>query len=203
MTCNTPALIIMTCNTPAFTIILILSYSYQYIYIYKHLCPCSVLPATIALFTQLGLLFVGLGLTTMVNYEALLVLLLHLRDVFRWAEGEDDRPTTNYDWSLGIAQYIVGTFVIMASITAIEGCTLSLMSKVAPAKLERAINLGLIVSLIRPSTRFVADVFILLVGLSRRIINTDMINSLSLVLICACCAVYYLVKRHYFFLSGL
>ena len=135
----------------------------------------------------------------MVNYEALLVLLLHLRDVFRWAEGEDDRPTTNYDWSLGIAQYIVGTFVIMASITAIEGCTLSLMSKVAPAKL----SLGLIVSLIRPSTRFVADVFILLVGLSRRIINTDMINSLSLVLICACCAVYYLVKRHYFFLSGL
>ena len=174
---------------------------YIYIYIYS---PCAVLPATLALFTQLGLLFVGLGLTTMVNYEALLVLLLHLRDVFRWAEGEGDRPTTNYDWSLGVAQYIVGTFVIIASITAIEGCTLSLMSKVAPAKLEsKAINLGLIVSLIRPSTRIVADVFILLVGLSRRIINTDMINSLSLVLICACCAVYYLVKRHYFFLSGL
>ena len=189
----------MTCNTPAFIIMLILSYIYIYIY-----CPCAVLPATLALFTQLGLFFVGLGLTTMVNYEALLVLLLHLRDVFRWAEGEDDRPTTNYDWSLGVAQYIVGTFVIMASITAIEGCTLSLMSKVAPAKLEsKAINLGLIVSLIRPSTRIVADVFILLVGLSRRIINTDMINSLSLVLICACCAVYYLVKRHYFFLSGL
>lgn len=139
-----------------------------------------------------------------INYEALLVLLFHLRDLFRNAEGEEDRLTTYYDWSLGIVQYIVGSLVIMASITAIEGCTLSLMSKVAPPKLEsKAINLGLIVSLIRPSTRFMADVFILLVGLSHRIINTDIINSLSLVLICACCAVYYLVKRHYFFLSGL
>lgn len=153
---------------------------------------------------QIGLLFVGLGLATIINYEALLVLLFHLRDLFRKAEGEEDRPTTYYDWSLGIVQYIVGSLVIMASITAIEGCTLSLMSKVAPPKLEsKAINLGLIVSLIRPSTRFMADVFILLVGLSHRIINTDIINSLSLVLICACCAVYYLVKRHYFFLSGL
>ena len=139
-----------------------------------------------------------------VNYEALLVLLFHLTDLFRKAEGEDDRPTTYYDWSLGVMQYIVGSLVIMASITAIEGCTLSLMSKVAPPKLEsKAINLGLIVSLIRPSTRFMADIFILLVGLSHRIINTDIINSLSLVLICTCCAVYFLVKRNYFFLSGL
>jgi hypothetical protein len=156
-----------------------------------------------SLFLQIGLLFVGLGLVIIVNYEALLVLLLHLRDLFRKAEGEEDRPTTYYDWSLGIVQYVVGSLVIMVSIAAIEGCTLSLMSKVAPPKLEsKAINLGLIVSLIRPSTRFMADVFILLIGLSHRIINTDIINSLSLVLICACCAVYYLVKRHYFFLSG-
>lgn len=154
--------------------------------------------------TQLGSMVVGLGLVIIVNYEALLVLLLHLRDVFRETQGVDDRPTTYYDWSLGIVQYIIGTFIIMASITAIDGCTLSLMSKVAPSKLEsNTLNLGLIVSLIRPSTRFMADVLILIVGLSHRIINTDIVNSLSLVLICACCAVYYIVKRHYFFLSGL
>ena len=147
---------------------------------------------------------VGLGLIVVVNYEALLVLLLHLRDVFREAQGNADRPTTYYDWSLGVVQYVVGSLVIMASITAIEGCTLSLMSKVAPSKLESStLNLGLIVSLIRPLTRFMADVMILIVGLSHRLINTDIINSLSLVLICACCAVYYIVKRHYFFLSGL
>ena len=147
---------------------------------------------------------VGLGLVIIVNYEALLVLLIHLRDVFREAQGNADRPTTYYDWSLGVVQYVVGTLVIMASVTAIEGCTLSLMSKVAPSKLESStLNLGLIVSLIRPLTRFMADVMILIVGLSHRIINTDIINSLSLVLICACCVVYYIVKRHYFFLSGL
>jgi len=131
------------------------------------------------------------------------VLLVNVLDIFGDDSSSKERASSYYDWSLGIIQYIVGATVIVMSAIVLEGVTLSLMSKVAPAKLSNTfLDCGLIVSLVSSFAKFTGDLLLLIVGLSHRIINTDMINSLSFCLLCACCAGYYVVNKHFFFLSG-
>jgi hypothetical protein len=145
---------------------------------------------------------IGVGLLVLLNYENLLDLLLHLRDNFSHGAAEYEHPNTYYDKSLGFIQYLFGSLIVVVGIISLEGSTLSLISKVAPSKLERSVlNLGLLVTLIRQSTRFIADVVILCVSLSHRITNADIINSLVILVAVMCCAVYHFgVKRHFYFL---
>ena len=140
----------------------------------------------------------------MANFKALLDSILDIRDIFHKESSAAEIPPGYYDSYAGLAQYIFGTSTIIMSSIALEGVTLSLMSKVAPSKLSSLfLDCGLIVSLISSFSKVLGDLIIFNVGLSHRLINSDMVNSLSLFLACACCAGYYIVKRHFFFLGAI
>lgn len=148
-----------------------------------------------------SLQIVGLGLIVMLNVEGLLLLARHKGDLFRESKIPNTSHTHPYDWFLGLYQFVLGFVVTFCGSAVLEGVTLSLMSKVAHPKLNAtAINCGSIITFITLFSKVVGDVHILAVGLSHRIINTDIVNSLVFPLICACGAAYYVVKRHFFFL---
>jgi hypothetical protein len=50
------------------------------------------------------------------------------------------------------------------------------------------------------AARVLGDIQILFVGLSHRLINTDIVNSLVIPLLAASIVAYYIVKKHFFFL---
>lgn len=106
-----------------------------------------------------------------------------------------------YDWIFGRYQYVVGFIVTFVGVISLEVTTLSLMSKVAPLKLRGSlINCGSIVTYSSLIGRVVGDIQILMVGLSHRLINTDIVNSLVIPLLAACLVAGYIVKKHFFFL---
>ena len=138
----------------------------------------------------------------MINYASLFSLAGQVENLLN---EEDDGPTFvqvhPYDGAFGIVQYMVGFTTVFAGIIALEGASLSLMSKVGPPRLKSImINCGTIVTFASLAARVVGDVQILFVGLSHRLINTDIVNSLVMPLLIACTVAYYVVKKHFFFL---
>jgi len=137
----------------------------------------------------------------MINYASLFSLAAQVENLLN----EEDETTIvevhPYDGVMGIVQYIVGFTIVFTGIIALEGASLSLMSKVAPARLKNVvINCGTIVTFASFATRVLGDVWILFVGLSHRLINTDIVNSLVIPLLIACTVAYHIVKKHFFFL---
>lgn len=140
-----------------------------------------------------------IGLCIMVNYVSFINLVIHLRGIFDRAA--DKGRYYPYDWIIGAAQYLCGVSIAFTGITALEPTTLSLMSKLAPSRTKSiAINCGTVVTILSLSARCIGDLQILAVGLSHRLINTDIVNSLIVPLIIACIAAAYIVRRHFFFL---
>jgi hypothetical protein len=140
-----------------------------------------------------------IGLCIMVNYVSFINLVIHLRGVFDRAS--DKGYYYPYDWMIGAAQYLCGVSIAFTGITALEPTTLSLMSKLAPSRTKSiAINCGTVVTILSLAARCIGDLQILAVGLSHRLINTDIVNSLIVPLIIACLAAAYIVRRHFFFL---
>ena len=139
-----------------------------------------------------------IGLCIMVNYVSFINLMIHIRGIFDRAADKSYHP---YDWIFGVAQYVCGLSITFVGITSLEPTTLSLMSKLAPSRTKSiVINSGTVVTILSLAARFTGDVHILVVGLSHRIINTDIVNSLVVPLIVACLAAGYIVRRHFFFL---
>lgn len=137
----------------------------------------------------------------MINYASLFSLAGQVENLLN----EEDETTFvelhPYDGAFGIVQYIVGFTTVFTGSIALEGASLSLMSKVGPPRLKSVmINCGTIVTFASLAARVVGDVQILFVGLSHRLINTDIVNSLVIPLLIACTLAYYVVKKHFFFL---
>ena len=83
-----------------------------------------------------------------------------------------------YDWKFGVIQYVVGLTITFVGLTAMEGAALSLLSKLAPLRLRSVvINMGTIVVLLGYMARALGDTQLYFVGLSHRIINTDVLNA--------------------------
>lgn len=140
----------------------------------------------------------GIGLLVMVNYASFVNLIIHIRVLFDKASERQYHP---YDWILGSIQYLVGLSITYAGIMSMEPATLSLMSKLSPTKGKSiAVNSGTVVTLLSLAARSIGDLHILFVGLSHRLINTDIVNSLVVPLLLACLAAGYVVRRHFFFL---
>jgi hypothetical protein len=139
----------------------------------------------------------------MINYASLFSLAEQVENLLD-EEDEDAQTFVEvhpYDGVMGIFQYVIGFIVVFTGIIALEGASLSLMSKVAPPRLKNVIiNCGTIVTFASLAARVLGDVQILFVGLSHRLINTDIVNSLVIPLLLACPAAYYIVKKHFFFL---
>jgi hypothetical protein len=106
-----------------------------------------------------------------------------------------------YDWKIGAIQYVAGFALAFVGLTALEGSTLSLLSKVSPPHLRSlVINVGTMVSVLRMVARLAADVQVLMVGLSHKLINTDIVNALTVPLFLVSFIVSFVVRQHYFFL---
>lgn len=139
-----------------------------------------------------------MGLFIMVNYVSFINLMIHVRGLF---DKTADTEYLRYDWIFGPVQYVCGFSVTFVGLTSLAPTTLSLMSKLAPSRTTSiVINSGTIVTILSLAARFIGDVHILTIGLSHRLINTDIVNSLVIPLICACLAAGYIVRRHFFFL---
>jgi hypothetical protein len=138
----------------------------------------------------------------MINYASLFSLASQVENLLVEADEtsylEEVHP---YDGTFGIVQYVIGFTVAFTGVMALEGATLSLMSKVAPSRLKSVvISCGTIVTFCTLAARVLGDIQILFVGLSHRLINTDIVNSLVIPLFLASIAAYYMVKKHFFFL---
>ena len=92
-------------------------------------------------------------------------------------ESQNNQHTNTYDWSFGVFQYLFGVTVTYAGLVAVESATLSLLSKLSPLRHSVVLNLGTVVVVIGFLARIVADLQLLSVVLSHRLINTDIINT--------------------------
>ncbi|KAL7562649.1 hypothetical protein ACA910_006342 [Epithemia clementina (nom. ined.)] len=115
-------------------------------------------------------------------------------------EAENNQHTNTYDWSFGVLQYIFGVVVTYTGLVAVESATLSLLSKLSPLRHNVVLNLGTVVVVIAFLARIVADIQLLSVVLSHRLINTDIINTIAIPLFIFSFPIMYLIKRNFFYL---
>lgn len=137
----------------------------------------------------------------MINYGSFLELALQIKELM--SETEDKQRGSQYDWLVGIIQYFVGFSVTFFGLTALDSAALSLLSKVSPPRLRTSsasLQLGTIVTFVTLLARVIADLQILMIGLSHRLINTDLVNSLVLPLLVGCFVIGHFVRKHFFFL---
>lgn len=134
----------------------------------------------------------------MVNWGSLFALIPNMKNLFK-----QDRSNRHhhYDWMLGVGQYIVGFIIAFAALRALGVGSRSLLSKVSPSNLQSVvINLGTIVTFATLLSQMFADFYISSVVFSHREINIDILNSLLMPSFIATILMYYLVRKHYFFL---
>ena len=145
-----------------------------------------------------SVMILGTGLMVMVNWGSIFALVKNLRNLL--TETKNMRHHY-YDWLLGIAQYVIGFSVTFLGMKALEGSSRSLLSKVSPPNSKSmAMNLGNIAIFVSLFAQLIADVQIITVGLSHRVINTDIVNALVVPMVVACLVAYYFLRKHFFFL---
>lgn len=137
-----------------------------------------------------------------INFQALLEIFRDVKNVFQNAE--PDRPlSTYYDWNYGVTQYILLVPILFSCSVSLDGLSTNLLSKVSSEKINNSIiNPSNLAPLALSFGRLIGDSIICLVSFSHRIINTDMINSISFVLIPLCIYPLYVIKKQYFLLQG-
>lgn len=134
----------------------------------------------------------------MINWSSITSVLKNIRSAFSPSWSEESHP---YDWKVGIFQYTIGFLIAYGGIVALEGATLSLLSKVSLAASKNPLlNMATLVTFFSLFARMIGDIHILIVGLSDLIINTDIVNSLVVPMLGACLVAGVLIRRHFFFL---
>lgn len=133
-----------------------------------------------------------MGLVFMINYESMFSLVRRAPKLLSNVETfmTSETPTTQqpYDWKFGVIQYVVGLTITFVGLISMEGAALSLLSKLAPLRLRSiVINLGTISVFLCFTARILGDAQILFVGVSHRLINTDMVNAGTFVVLCFGC----------------
>jgi len=152
---------------------------------------------------QRSLQLLAFGFFILINWFSLVSVATRVSGLFADTEG---RGPQIYDWGFGAIPFVVGTTIAFVGLTATEGANLSLLSKVSPAARVRgtsvssAIGVGSIVTVLTFASRFAADSNILLVDLSHKLINTDLVNSLVIPLFLVSFVFLYVIRKHYFFL---
>jgi hypothetical protein len=122
-----------------------------------------------------------IGLSLMINYESMFSLVQRAPKLLSKVEAVVESETTTlqpYDWKLGVIQYVVGLTITFVGLISMEGAALSLLSKLAPLRLRSiVINVGTISVFLCFTARILGDAQILFVGVSHRLIDTDMVNA--------------------------
>lgn len=147
---------------------------------------------------QQSILFLGLGLLVMFNWGSFFALIPNIKNLLK---ADRSNRHHHYDWMLGVGQYIVGFIITFASLRALSIGSRSLLSKVSPPNLTNVVvNFGTIVTFITLFSQMFANFYISSIVLSHREINSDILNSLLMPSLIATFVMYYLVRKHYFFL---
>jgi hypothetical protein len=130
----------------------------------------------------------------MVNWVSLFSLATRVPNLLTDIKG---REIQLYDWWVGVFQYVIGLSITFVGLTAVEGANLSLLSKVSPGR--ALVNVGTLTTLLTFAARLAADVQILIVDQSQKLINTDIVNALVIPLLVTSFIIAYFVRRHFFF----
>lgn len=140
----------------------------------------------------------AVGLIVMVNWTSIYSLASRYPLLFTDIEGQ---TAPEYDWNLGFFQYTFGVPIAFTGFTALSGASTSLLSKVAPHRHKNVlVNVGTIATLASLLARFLADSHIVMVDVSYKLINIDLVNSSTIPMLVICAGLLYLIKRHFFFL---
>jgi hypothetical protein len=143
-----------------------------------------------------ALALTALSFLFMINWAEMVNVVSHIRQLF----DEDIHGTYHpYDWGFGVFQYLIGLTISYVGVVSLEGAALSLMSKIYPSR-PRYISCGSLVTFVSLLARILANIHVLIVGLSHRLVNTDIVNSVILPLLGVCIAGIYVVRKHFFFL---
>uniref|UniRef100_A0A7R9WUH3 Uncharacterized protein n=1 Tax=Craspedostauros australis TaxID=1486917 RepID=A0A7R9WUH3_9STRA len=147
-----------------------------------------------------SLLFVIIGFLVMINWGSLFALTINVRALFTVAKDERQH---HYDWLLGHMQYVIGCIITFIAIVSSEITARSLLSKSSPPSTHvkgAMTSIGTVMTFLCIVARLVGDLHILAVGLSHRLINADIVNSLVMPMFIMCFIVLRWVRKHYFFL---
>jgi hypothetical protein len=134
----------------------------------------------------------------MINWESIFGLLPKIQNLL----DEDDRIRRHdYDWFLGILQYVGGLTLSIVALRSMDVASCSLLSKVAPPDIRRiALNVGTIATFVGLVAQVSADLQIAAIVLSHRLINSDVVNALAIPILLVSFLASYFVRKHYFFL---
>lgn len=158
----------------------------------------SLFPHMVNLKFQRSIFLLGLGVLVMVNWGSLFALIPNIHNLFK--EDSSNRHH-QYDWMLGVAQYSIGFIITFTALRSLGVASRSMLSKVSPPNLQNiVINLGTIVTFVSLFSQLFANLYIASIVLSQREINVDILNSLLMPILITTLVVYYLVRKHYFFL---
>jgi hypothetical protein len=134
----------------------------------------------------------------MINWESLFSLISRASELWQDTDGLTNHP---YDWRIGVLQYSIGAVIIFVGLNAHEEASLSLLSKASPATTRSVvIQIGTLSTFVGLFARLFADLHIVMVELSHKLINTDLVNALVLPLLLICFVLMYVVKKHFFYL---
>jgi hypothetical protein len=134
----------------------------------------------------------------MVNWASLFSLSARLPRLFTDIEGKGPQF---YDGFVGVYQFVLGVSTIVLGLAALESANLALLSKVSPQHLNGAfVNIGAMTSFLTYLGRLCADVYILLVDVSHKLISTDLVNSIAIPILLTSILVAYMLRKRYFFL---
>jgi hypothetical protein len=158
------------------------------------------LPVALCVF-QRGVLLLLIGLFIMVNWGSFFALVPNIRILFQ--ENQEERRH-QYDWLLGVGQYVLGFFISFGAMHALENAARSLLGKVSPSpSIHRSwCNdfIFVMVTFVRLFAQFAANCQITMVVLSHRVINTDIVNALVIPMLIGGFVAAYFIRKHYFFL---
>ncbi len=135
----------------------------------------------------------------MINWQSMLALAQVFPSLLTDTPGLLSHP---YDGKLGVMQYVLGLLLVYVSFFALEGATLSLLSKLSPINLRSiVINVGTVSTFICLIARILGDMHIVAIDLSHKLISTDIVNAFVVPLILASFWLTYLIKNNFFALT--
>lgn len=149
--------------------------------------------------SQRALTICCLGLLIMINWQSMLALAQVFPSLLADTPGRLSHP---YDAKFGVMQYVLGLLLVYVSFIALEGATLSLLSKLSPINVRSiVINVGTASTFICLIARILGDMHIVAIDLSHKLISTDIVNALVVPLILASFWLTYLIKNNFFALT--
>lgn len=158
-----------------------------------------------------GLQIIIISLIASFNYQSIYESVIDIYNevlyLFRGDKGDDTRSNAfliyDYDWGIGLYQYVIGTIILFASSVSIEGASLSLISKASTDKLNVSnINCTSLIPLQHCLGQIFAGLLLMVVMFSHHHIHTDVMNLISIFLLVASVFCLLNIKKYYFFLYG-